>query len=170
LRPLSPRCERRGAVGHGAPALAWRVVLETHVAVSGWWSPQGAAHAILDLAVHHRERRRLGASEEQRDEVLATRRAPRWAARMVATGSTPEALYMLYTMLTDPPLPTTLWQGQWSVDPDDDAFLATAFAFGAHLLVSRDGDLLNLKHFYGCQIESPVRALALCRAAIWRSP
>jgi putative PIN family toxin of toxin-antitoxin system len=154
-------------VENGDPALVWRVVLDTNVAVSGLLSRQGAAHAILDLAVQHRARLRLGASEENRDAWLATLRAPRLAARIVARGSTPEALYMLYTILTDPPIPTTLWRGQWSVDPDDDAFLATAFAFGAHLLVSRDGDLLNLKHFYGCQIESPVRALALCRAAIF---
>jgi predicted nucleic acid-binding protein len=75
---------------------------------------------------------------------------------------------MFCTMLTYPPVPTTLWRGQWSADPDDDAFLATAFAFGAQLLVSRDRDLLNVKHFYGCQIETPVRALALCREVVLR--
>ena len=75
---------------------------------------------------------------------------------------------MVYTILTHPPVPTTFWRGQWSADPDDDAFLATAFAFGAQLLVSRDRDLLNVKHFYGCQIETPVRALALCREVVLR--
>jgi predicted nucleic acid-binding protein len=73
---------------------------------------------------------------------------------------------MFYTILTDPAVPTTLWRGHWSTDPDDDAFLATAFAFGADLLVGRDSDLLNLKHFYECQIVAPVRALDLCRAAV----
>lgn len=167
--PLSPRCERSVAVGDGDTTLALRIVLDTNVAVSGLLSRQGAAHAILDLAVQHRERLRLGASEENRDELLATLRVSRLASRIVARGLTPEALYMVYTIVTDPPIPTTLWRGQWSADPDDDAFLATAFAFGAHLLVSRDRDLLNLKHFYGCQIESPVRALELCRATLLRS-
>jgi len=165
---LSPRCERSVTVEDSDTALTFRVVLDTNVVVSGLLSRQGAAHAIIDLAVHHRERLRLGASEENRDELLATLRVPRLASRIAARGLTPEALYMLYTILTDPPIPTTLWRGQWSTDPDDDAFLATAFAFGAHLLVSRDRDLLNLKHFYGCQIESPVRALELCREAILR--
>ena len=145
---------------------AFRVVLDTDIAVSGLLSHQGAAHALLDLAIRHRERFRLGASEENRDELLATLREPRLTSRILARGMTPEALYMFYTILTDPPVPTTLWRGHWSSDPDDDAFLATAFAFGAHLLVSRDRDLLNLKHFYGCQIESPARALELCRAVL----
>jgi putative PIN family toxin of toxin-antitoxin system len=155
-------------VGNGDTALALRIVLDTNVAVSGLLSHQGAAHAILDLAVHHRERLRPGASEENRDELLATLRVPRLASRIAARVLTPEALYLLYTILTDPPIPTTLWRGQWSTTPEDDAFLATAFAFGVHLLVSRDRALLNLKHFYGCQIESPARVLELCRAAIVR--
>ena len=147
---------------------AFRVVLDTNVAVSGLLSRQGAAHALIDLALRHRERLRLGASEANRDELLATLQAPRLAARIRARGVRPEALAMFYTMLTHPPVPTTLWRGQWSADLDDDAFLATAFAFGAQLLVSRDRDLLNVKHFYGCQIETPARALALCREVVLR--
>ena len=73
---------------------------------------------------------------------------------------------MFYVALTEPAVPTTLWRGQWSSDPDDDAFLATAFAFSANLLVSRDSDLLNVKQFYGCQIVEPSQALALCRQAL----
>lgn len=144
----------------------FRIVLDTNVAVSGLLSPQGASHAIVDLAVHHRGHLRLGASEENRDELLATLRTPRLASRIESRGFTPEALYMLYITLTEPAVPTTLWRGQWSTDPDDDAFLATAFAFSANLLVSRDSDLLNLKAFYGCQIVEPGRALALCREAV----
>ena len=34
---------------------ALRVVLDTNVTVSGLLSHQGAAHALMDLAVHHRE-------------------------------------------------------------------------------------------------------------------
>jgi putative PIN family toxin of toxin-antitoxin system len=148
---------------------ALRVVLDTNVVVSGLLSYQGAANALLDLAVHHRERLRLGASEDNRDELLATLRTPRLGARIRARGQTPEALYIFYVTMTDPAVPTTLWRGHWSSDPDDDAFLATAFAFGAHLLVSRDGDLLNLKQFYRCQIVDPVRALIICREAILRT-
>jgi putative PIN family toxin of toxin-antitoxin system len=147
-----------------------RVVLDTDIVVSGLLSRQGAAHALIDLAVRHRERLRLGASEENRDELLATLRIPRLATRIGESGQTPEALYMFYGTLTDPAVPTTLWRGHWSADPDDDAFLATAFAFGAHLLVSRDSALLNLKQFYSCQIVDPVRALALCREAVLRAP
>ena len=143
-----------------------RLVLDTNVVVSGLLSPQGASHAIVDLAVHHRTRLRLGASEENRDELLATLREPRLATRIAARGFTPEALYLLYSALTEPAVPTTLWRGQWSSDPDDDAFLATAFAFSANLLVSRDRDLLNLKQFHHCQIVQPNRALALCREAL----
>jgi uncharacterized protein len=146
----------------------FRVVLDTNVAVSGLLSRQGAAHALIDLALRHRERLRLGASEANRDEPLPTLRAPGLASRMMARGVRPEALAMFYTILTHPPVPTTLWRGLWSADPDDDAFLATAFAFGAQLLVSRDRDLLNVKHFYRCQIETPARALALCREVVLR--
>ena len=65
-------------------ALTFRVVLDTNVVVSGLLSRQGAAHAIIDLVVHHRARRRLGASEENRDELLATLRVPRLASRLDA--------------------------------------------------------------------------------------
>ena len=54
-----------------------RVVLDTNVAVSGLLSTQGAAHALVDLAVHHRTWLRLGASEENRAELLATLRESR---------------------------------------------------------------------------------------------
>jgi putative PIN family toxin of toxin-antitoxin system len=152
----------------GETTREFRVVLDTNVAVSGLLSRQGAAYAIIDLAVHHREQLRLGASEENRDELLATLREPRLASRIAARGLTPEALYIFYSALTDPAVPTTMWRGHWSSDPDDDAFLATAFAFRADLLVSRDRDLLNLKRFYSCQIELPGRALALCREIVLR--
>jgi putative PIN family toxin of toxin-antitoxin system len=163
---VSIRCERSVNVASGEDLLEFRVVLDTNVAVSGLLSPRGAPHAIIDLFVHHRPRLRLGASEANRDELLATLRAPRLATRIASRGFTPEALYMLYIALTEPAVPTTLWRGHWSTDPDDDAFLATAFAFRADLLVSRDHDLLNLKQFYGCRIVEPGRALALCRAAM----
>jgi putative PIN family toxin of toxin-antitoxin system len=146
----------------------FRVVLDTNVAVSGLLSREGAAHALIDLALRHRERLRLGASEANLDELLATLQVPRLAARIMTRGVRPEVLAMFYTILTHPPVPTTLWRGQWSADPDDDAFLATAFAFGARLLVSRDRDLLNIKYFYGCQIETPVHALELCREMVLR--
>jgi predicted nucleic acid-binding protein len=68
----------------------FRVVLGTNVAVSGLLSSRGASHALLDLAVHHRRRLRLGASEENRDELLATLREPRLASRIVARGSPPQ--------------------------------------------------------------------------------
>ena len=74
----------------------FRIVLDTNVAVPGLLSPQGASHAIVDLAVHHRSRLRLGASEENCDELLATLRTPRLASRIESRGFTPEALYMLY--------------------------------------------------------------------------
>ena len=147
----------------------YHVVLDTNVVVSGLLSHQGAANALIELALHHHERLRLGASEENRDELLATLREPRLASRIITRGLTPEALYMFYTVLTDPPVPATLWRGRWSADPDDDAFLATAYAFGANLLVSRDRDLLNMKHFYGCRIETPIRALELCREVVLSS-
>lgn len=163
---MSRASERSASVANSEDLAVFRLVLDTNVAVSGLLSPQGASHAIVDLAVHYRARIRLGASEENRDELLATLREPRLATRIKSRGFTPEALYMLYITLTEPAVPTTLWRGQWSSDPDDDAFLATAFAFSADLLVSRDKDLLNLKQFYGCQIVEPSPALALCRTAI----
>jgi predicted nucleic acid-binding protein len=110
------------------------------------------------------------AEASQGTELLATLRESRLASRIVERGFTPEALYLFYTTLTDPPVPTTLWRGHWSDDPDDDAFLATVFAFGANLLVSRDRDLLNVKYFYGCQIVSPAQALALCRQVVSGRP
>jgi PIN domain len=81
----------------------FRVVLDTNVAVSGLLSRQGAAHALIDLALRHRERLRLGASEANRDELRATLQAPRLASRMMARGVRPEALAMFYTILTHPP-------------------------------------------------------------------
>ena len=166
LTRLSHRYGRSVVVVDAETQGVYRVVLDTNVVVSGFLSRRGAANALLELAVYQHDRLRLGASEENRDELLATFREPRLASQIVTRGFTPEALYMFYTVLTDPPVPTTLWRGRWSADPDDDAFLATAFTFGAHVLVSRDPDLLNLKQFYGCRIETPIRALELCREAV----
>jgi predicted nucleic acid-binding protein len=90
----------------------FRVVLDTNVAVSGLLSRQGAAHALIDLALRHRKSLRLGASEANCDELLATLRAPRLASRIIAGGVRSEALAMFYTMLTYSPVPTTLWRGQ----------------------------------------------------------
>jgi predicted nucleic acid-binding protein len=71
-----------------------RVVLDTNIAVSGLLSTQGAAHALIDLAVHHRTHLRLGASEVNRAELLGTLRESRLASRIVERGLTPEALYL----------------------------------------------------------------------------
>ena len=68
------------ASGEGLPE--FRVVLDTNIVVSGLLSPEGTSHAIVDLAVHHQARIRLGASEENRDELLTTLRVPRLAKRM----------------------------------------------------------------------------------------
>ena len=94
------------ASGEGLPE--FRVVLDTNIVVSGLLSHEGASHAIVDLAVNHRARLRLGASEENRDELLATLRVPRLATRIATRGFTPEALYMFYVALTEPAVPTTL--------------------------------------------------------------
>ena len=86
-------------MANGETPQALRVVLDTNVAVSGLLSHQGAAHAILDLVIRHREQFRLGASEENRDELLATLREPRLASRILARDATPEALYIFYSIL-----------------------------------------------------------------------
>ncbi len=95
----------------------FRIVLDTNVVVSDLLSPQGASHAIVDLAVRHRAHMRLGASEENCDELLATLREPRLATRIETRGSTPEALYMFYLTLTAPAVPTTLWRGLVVIGP-----------------------------------------------------
>jgi putative PIN family toxin of toxin-antitoxin system len=123
-----------------------RVILDTNIAVSGLLS-DGAAAAIVDLARYHPELIRLGASEDTLTELLAVLRKPRLASLLEQRGWAPEEVFALYSRLVDSPVPTTQWQGRWSSDPDDDVFLATAYAFGADLLVTRDEDLLELKQF-----------------------
>lgn len=137
-------------------------ILDTNAAISGLLS-DGTAAALVDLARHHPGWVRLGASEDTLDELLATLRKPRFSERLERRGWTPEEVFALYVQLTGPPVQTTQWQGRWSSDPDDDVFLATAYAFEADLLVTRDKDLLELKHFYQCRIELPDRALEICR-------
>jgi hypothetical protein len=44
-------------------------------------------------------------------------------------------------ILTEPAVPTTLWRGQWSTDPDDDAFLA-----GKTRLHTQRNDIDDLRH------------------------
>jgi hypothetical protein len=51
-----------------------------------------------DLALRHRERLRLGASEASRDELLATLQAAMLAAQIRARGVRPETLALFYTM------------------------------------------------------------------------
>jgi predicted nucleic acid-binding protein len=46
-----------------------------------------------------------------------------------------------------------------SADPDDDALLATALSADAHLIVSGDAHLLNLKHYQGIPIVTAAECL-----------
>jgi predicted nucleic acid-binding protein len=80
--PASRRSGRCVTVANVEERPAFRIVLETNVAVSGVLSPHGAAHAMVDWAVHHRGRIRLGVSEEHRDALLAILRTPRLATRI----------------------------------------------------------------------------------------
>lgn len=132
-----------------------RLVLDTNAVVSGlFW--QTASARLLDAALN-------GGIELFTSEILLLELAhvlPRrkFAKKLAAWQFGIEPLIVRYSMLATIVVPANI--PPTSIDPDDDHVLACALAARADLIVSRDHDLLNLKHFHGIPIIEPREALA----------
>jgi putative PIN family toxin of toxin-antitoxin system len=134
-----------------------RAIIDTNVLLSGLlW--HGAPHAVL-------EHLRAGTLTFVCSPALLTELAdvihrPKFAAILERSGVKPGPLMTQLRRLAEivdpPPLPA-----QVSRDPDDDAVLALAVAAQVDLIVSGDGDRLDLASHQGIRIVSPADALQL---------
>lgn len=75
---------------------------------------------------------------------------PHCASRYALIGKTPAQVIADYLEAVQLVEPANI--AARSIDPDDDAVLATALAGAADLIVSGDTDLLNLKRFQSIDI------------------
>ena len=132
-----------------------RVVLDTNVVIAGMlW--HGAPRKLLEAATQGEIR--LGTSATLIDELAKVLRYPKLAKRLSAQGLSAGAIVARYALLSDPFVPASI-RPTVSADPDDDHVLACALAARAHLVVSGDSDLLNLKTYQGISIVAAAEAL-----------
>jgi putative PIN family toxin of toxin-antitoxin system len=134
-----------------------RVVLDTNIVVSGLlW--RGTPRRVLDAA-------RDGAVTAYTSSVLLDELADvftrRHLAPIIATNrTTPAFLMQRYAMLAELVFPQPIARTV-PKDVDDDVVVACAIAARADLIVSGDGDLLELKACHGIRIVSALEALRL---------
>jgi putative PIN family toxin of toxin-antitoxin system len=132
-----------------------RVVLDTNVAISGllWGGPP---HRLIDAAIE-------GTIELFTSAVLLTelREAlayPKLARRLNETGSSIDHVVDRYAAIAQLIAPATIAPTVIG-DPDDDHLLGCALAAPAELIVTRDIQLLNLKHFQRIPIVLAAEAI-----------
>ncbi len=134
-----------------------RAVLDTNVIVSGYlWK------GIPSLIVDHVEQGSflLCLSRELLREYERVLDYPHLAPSLASSGyakgdiiSTIKRIATFVPLASIPPVVAD--------DPTDDIVIATAVVTGAHVVVSGDRHLLNLKHYQGIPILTPRRFLAL---------
>jgi uncharacterized protein len=131
-----------------------RLVLDTNTVVSGlFW--QTASARLLDAALTGRIE--LFTSEILLLELADVLPRRKFAKKLAAWQFGIDALIVRYSMLTTIVVPANI--PPTSIDPDDDHVLACALAARVDLVISRDHDLLNLKHFHGIPIVEPLEGL-----------
>ena len=132
-----------------------RLVVDTNVLVSAFlW--QGTPGRLIDLAGEQEVQ--LFTSRALIDELSEVLHRKKLAKDVQATGLTPAQMIGRYRRLAQLVTARKLVQ-QVSRDIDDDTVLACALVAQADLIVSGDGDLLELKAYQGIPIVNPAGAL-----------
>ena len=136
------------------PALPVRIVLDTNLVFSALlW--RGATHQLLNALRDHPT-----ALLEELSDILTR---PAATKQLALIGKTPRdvlADYLTIIELVEPqPLPAPVCR-----DPDDDQVLACALATEATLIISGDGDLLDLVTFRSIPILPAAQALQFIAA------
>lgn len=136
-----------------------RLVLDTNIVVSALlW--KGSPHALL-AEVRERPAVTLYTSARLLAELADILFREKLATFVRASGQTPDALMQTYLnvarIITTPQAILRVV----ARDPDDDHVVACALAAQTDLVVSGDGDLLELKAYRGIRIVNAVEALRL---------
>ena len=136
-----------------------RVVADTNTVLSAFlWG--GQPKAVLDAA--RDERITLHTSPVLLAELEDVLSRAKFARRISQAGSTAAQMLTEYRALVTVTLPAPI--APTSRDPDDDHVLACALTAKAQLIVSRDGDLLDLVTFRGISILPAAQALQFIAA------
>ncbi len=132
-----------------------RAVIDTNVLLSGFlW--HGAPHELLEQV--RNGKLMLISSPALLSELADVISRPKFDAILTHSNTsrnrTLDELHRLAEVVEPPPLPQPVCR-----DADDDAVLAAAIAGLANLIVSGDGDLLDLKLYKGIPIITPAEAV-----------
>jgi putative PIN family toxin of toxin-antitoxin system len=131
-----------------------RLVLDTNTVVSGLlW--KNAPSRLIDVALHGRIE--LFTTQPLLLELEDVLPRQKLARRVAASGLSVAQLVARYALLARSVAPAII--KPISVDPDDDQVLACALAAQTELIVSGDGDLLNLKTYQRIPIVTVAEAL-----------
>ena len=128
-------------------------ILDTNVLISAALSRQGSPYALVQ---HVLSKARLVFSEPTFEELRTRLYRPKFDRYI--------GLDMRERVLRDLSA-CAIWveidhSGQWSRDPDDDKFIATALKVPGAVLVSGDQDLLSAQVPIGLRILTPALALS----------
>lgn len=137
-----------------------RVVLDTNVAVAGLlW--RGTPSELLGHAIEGRLQ--CFASAPLIEELERVLGYDKLAGRVASLNTTIADLVADYLELVELVALADITPAV-SADPDDDALLATALSADAHMIVSGDAHLLNLKHYQGIAIVTAAKCLQRLQA------
>ena len=137
-----------------------RVVLDTNVAVAGLlW--RGTPSELLGHAIEGRLQ--CFASAPLIEELERVLGYDKLAGRVASLNTTIADLVADYLELVELVALADITPAV-SADPDDDALLATALSADAHMIVSGDAHLLNLKHYQGIAIVTAAECLQRLQA------
>ena len=131
-----------------------RLVIDTNILVSGYgWN--GTPYRLIEQAIDNQVV--LFASDLTLAEFANVIFREEFGHKLASKGLTPQGIYESYKLLTTSVKVETV--EAICKDPTDDKFLATALAADADILVSGDGDLLELHPWRGIKILGPTDAL-----------
>lgn len=137
---------------------AGAIVFDTNVVISAALKPRSVPAAALSAALDRGHLVTCGRALDELSGVLQRRKFDRFAPRVqrLAVLALVEARATLVTVRTQD---FAMVQGACR-DPDDELFLALAFAADAKAIVSGDDDLLTLSSWRGVVICTPAQYLA----------
>lgn len=133
-----------------------RLVLDTNTVISGLLWAGGPPARLIDAA--EARQIELASSTALLAELQGVLGRAKFAHQLAQRGFDAVDLFDGYAALVAHVTPAQLPQPV-ARDPDDDQVLACALAAQADLIVSGDGDLLDLKSFHGIPILTALQAL-----------